>query len=216
MRTAVLVSVASAVLLVAGCSSSKGASSGPTIPLTPITTVAGSATTVPGSATAAPGGSAPSDTSATDSVPSTLPSDPAKAIQTFYQAGGGTLSDPEATCVAQSTGPGIVAALQATLEGGDLSDDAGKSLLKAFAACEPASYVSQTKAAIAQESGATQDQAACVLTAVDKLFSTDDAVLSQAASQTATESWPAAEHQKFHDAVRSCVPEELAEKIADA
>jgi hypothetical protein len=84
------------------------------------------------------------------------------------------------------------------------------------AACQPASYMTQTAAAIVQESGATQDQATCVLTAVDKLFATDDAVLSQAASQTSAESWPAAEHQKFHDAVRSCVPEDLTEKIVDA
>jgi hypothetical protein len=178
--------------------------------LTPNTTAAVSATSVPADTSASSAASTP------EAPPSSLPDDPAKAIQTFYAAGGGNLTDAEATCVAQSTGPSIVAALQTTLEGGDLSDVAGKALLKAFAACQPAQYVSQTEAAIVQESGATQDQAKCVLSAVDKLFATDDAVLSQAVSQTAAEDWPSAEHQKFHDAVRSCVPEDLTEKIVDA
>jgi hypothetical protein len=208
MRTALLLT-AGAVLLAAGCSSSKGTASGPTIPLTPITTVAGSPPTAPG---ATDTGAGPASS---DAPPSSLPSDPAKAVQAFYAAGGGTLSDAEASCVAQSTGPTIVAALQATVEGGELGPDAGKALLKGFAACEPAAYVSQTTAAIVQASGATQDQATCVLSAVDKLFASDDAVLAQAASQAATEDWPTAEHQKFHDAVRTCVPEDLAQKIAD-
>jgi hypothetical protein len=207
MRIAVLLAAAGTLLLAGACSSSsKGATTGPTISLTPDTTVAGAPSTAPG------------DTSAASSAapPASLPSDPAKAIQTFYAAGGGTLTDAESTCVAQSTGPSIVAQLQATLEGADLNEDAGKALLKAFAACEPASYVSQTTTAIVQESGATQAQAACVLSAVDKLFATDDAVLTQATEQGSAEAWPAAEHQKFHDAVRSCVPEDLAEKIVDA
>ncbi len=205
MRRALLLTAAGAFVILAGCSSSSkdsSSSGATTIPLTPITTVAGA------------------DASATsvdpEAPPASLPSDPAQAIQTFYEAAGGTLSDSEATCVAQSTGPGIVASLQAALEGGDIGDDAGKSLLKGFAVCEPAAYVTQTTASIVQQSGATQEQAACVLTAVDKLFATDDAVLSQAASPTATKDWPAAEHQKFSDAVKSCVPDELAEKIVDA
>jgi hypothetical protein len=211
MRIAVWLAAAGTLLLAAGCgSSSNGSSTGPTLSLTPNTTVAGAASTAAGATSGTPGSSTPA------ASPPSLPSDPAKAVQTFYAAGGGTLTDAEATCVAESTGPSIVGALQATIEGGDLSDDAGKALLKAFAACQPASYMTQTSAAIAQESGATQDQATCVLTAVDKLFATDDAVLSQAASQTSAENWPTAEHQKFHDAVRSCVPEDLTEKIVDA
>jgi hypothetical protein len=211
MRIAVLLAAAGTLLLAAGCSSSsKGPSTGPTISLTPNTTAAGASSTTPG------GTGATGAASSSPAPPASLPSDPAKAIQTFYATGGGTLTDAEATCVAQSTGPNIVSSLQATLEGGDLGEDAGKALLKAFAACQPASYVSQTTAAIVQESGATQDQATCVLSAVDKLFATDDAVLTQATEQGSAEDWPAAEHQKFHDAVRSCVPEDLTEKIVNA
>lgn len=213
MRTAPWLAFAGALLLVASCSSSNDASKGAGISALPpgSTAVADpNATTAPadGSATTAPvEGSTP---------PTSLPSDPAKAIQAFYNSGGGTLSDTEATCIAGSTGPSIVDSLNAALSGGDVNPDTGKMLLKAFASCEPQEYVTQTISSLVQQSGATQDQATCVLHAVDQLFVADDAVLTQAAGNGSTSEWPAAEHDKFSAAVKSCVPDDIAAKIVDA
>ncbi len=89
-------------------------------------------------------------------------------------------------------------------------------LLKAFASCEPQEYVTQTIASLVQQSGATEDQATCVVHAVDKLFAADDAVLTEAAGNGATAEWPVAEHDKFSNAVKSCVPDDIAAKIVDA
>jgi hypothetical protein len=214
MRTAPWLAFAGALLLVASCSSSddKG---GSISSLPGETTVA--ADPSGSSATTAPAGdsatTAPVDAS---TPPTSLPSDPAAAIKAFYSSGGGSLSDPEATCIAGSTGPGIVDELNAALSGGEVNPDTGKSLLKAFAACEPNDYVTQTIASLVQQSGATEDQATCVLHAVDQLFVSDEAVLTQAAGNGATSEWPAAEHDKFSNAVKTCVPDDLAAKIVDA
>jgi hypothetical protein len=218
MRTAPLLAFAGALLLVAACSSSKddasgGASNVPAGVITS-TTAAGSsdasATTAPGDAAAS---TAPGDTAA---PPTSLPTDPVAAIQAFYGLGGGTLTTAEATCVVGSTGPGIVDPLNEALAGGVLDPATGKALLKAFASCEPAAYVDQTTSSIVSQSGATQDQATCVLHAVDKLFVADDAVLTQAAGTGATAEWPTPEHDRFAAAVKTCVPDDLAAKIVDA
>ena len=217
MRTAPLLAFAGALLLVASCSSSKdgGASA---VPSGVVTSADASATTA--AAAADPSATTTPDPSATttpaDATPTSLPADPAKAIQTFYGLGGGTLTDSEATCVVTSTGPGIVDSLNQALAGGQLDQDTGKALLKAFASCEPKAYVDQTISSLAQQSGATQDQATCVLHAVDKLFVGDDAVLTQAAGNGAVAEWPAAEHDRFAAAVKTCVPDDLAAKIVDA
>jgi len=211
MRIAPLLAFAGALLLVVSCSSSSkdddadgGATSAPT-----------GATTSADASTATADGSA-TTTATGDPTPTSLPADPAAAIKAFYGLGGGSLSDSEATCVVGSTGPDIVAPLNAALAGGEIDAATGKALLKAFAACEPAAYVDQTASSIESQSGATKDQAMCVLKAVDKLFVSDDAVLSQAASSTATAEWPTAEHDRFSAAVKTCVPDDLAAKIVDA
>ena len=211
MRIAPLLAFAGAPLLVVSCSSSSkdddadgGATSAPT-----------GATTSADASTATADGSA-TTTATGDPTPTSLPADPADAIKAFYGLGGGSLSDSEATCVVGSTGPDIVAPLNEALSGGEIDAATGKALLKAFAACEPAAYVDQTASSIETQSGATKEQAMCVLKAVDKLFVSDDAVLSQAASNTATAEWPAAEHDRFSAAVKTCVPDDLAAKIVDA
>ena len=121
-----------------------------------------------------------------------------------------------ATCVVTSTGPDIVDPLNQALAGGQLDPATGKALLKAFASCEPKAYTDQTISSLAQQSGATQDQATCVLHAVDKLFVADDAVLTQAAGNGAIAEWPTPEHDRFAAAVKTCVPDDLATKIVDA
>jgi hypothetical protein len=218
MRTAPLLAFAGALLLVASCSSSKDDGGASNVPAGVITS-ADATSPSDTSATTAPAGSASSDpaaTDATDATPTSLPSDPAAAIQAFYSLGGGNLTATEATCVVGSTGPGIVDPLNEALSGGVLDPATGKSLLKAFAACEPAAYVDQTTSSIVSQSGATQEQATCVLHAVDKLFVADDAVLTQAAGNGATAEWPTAEHDRFSAAVKTCVPDDLAAKIVDA
>jgi hypothetical protein len=215
MRTAPLLAVAGALLLVASCSSSKDDGGASNVPAGVITS-AGATSPSDSSATTAATASASSDPAATDAPPTSLPSDPAAAIQAFYSLGGGNLTATEATCVVGSTGPGIVDPLNEALAGGVLDPATGKSLLKAFAACEPAAYVDQTTSTIVSQSGATQEQATCVLHAVDKLFVADDAVLTQAAGNGATAEWPAAEHDRFSAAVKTCVPDDLAAKIVDA
>jgi hypothetical protein len=217
MRTAPLLAFAGALLLVASCSSSKDDTNGgaSNVPAGVITSAAGSSPS-DSSATTTPADSASSDPSATDAAPTSLPSDPAAAIQAFYGLGGGQLTSQEATCVVGSTGPNIVDPLNEALAGGVLDPATGKSLLKAFAVCEPAAYVDQTTSSIVSQSGATQDQATCVLHAVDKLFVADDAVLTQAAGNGATAEWPTPEHDRFAAAVKTCVPDDLAAKIVDA
>jgi hypothetical protein len=231
MRTAPLVAVAGAALLfLASCSSKDDNGGASKVPAGVVTSPAGPASsddsTTPASAdsSAATGSSAVTDSSAasgsaptdTPVTPTSLPRDPAAAIQAVYGLGGGTLSGQEATCVVGSTGPGIVDPLNEALSAGVLDPATGKSLLKAFAACEPAAYVDQTTSSIVAQSGATKDQAACVLHAVDKLFVADDAVLTQAAGNAATAEWPAGEHDRFSAAVKTCVPDDLAAKIVDA
>jgi hypothetical protein len=218
MRIAPLFALAGALLLAVSCSSKDDNGGASKVPSGVVaSTDASSATSADGSATtaaSAPAGS--SETNSTDAAPATsLPSDPAAAIKAFYGLGGGTLSDPEATCVAGSTG-NIVDSLNQALSGGVLDPATGKSLLKAFASCEPAAYVSQTTESLAAQSGATKDQATCVLHAVDKLFVADDAVLTQAAGNGAISEWPAPQHDAFSAAVKTCVPDDLATKIVDA
>ena len=166
MRTAPWLAFAGALLLVASCSSSNDVAKGGAISALPSDTsvVAGldpSATTAPADASATTGPAA-------EITPSSLPSDPAAAIKAFYATGGGSLSDTEATCIATSTGPSIVDSLNAALSGGDVNPDTGKMLLKAFASCEPQEYVTQTIASLVQQAGATEDQATCVVHAVDQ------------------------------------------------
>jgi hypothetical protein len=216
MRTAPLLALAGALFVVASCSSSDdngGAAKVPSDVTASVAAPASSAASDP-STTAVPDASA--STAATDAAPTSLPADPAAAIKAFYGLGGGTLTDAEATCVVGSTGPGIVDPLNEALTSGQLDPATGKSLLKAFASCEPGTYVSQTISSLVQQSGATQDQATCVLHAVDKLFVADDAVLTQAAGNGAVSEWPAAEHDRFAAAVKTCVPDDLAAKIVDA
>jgi hypothetical protein len=221
MRIAPLLALAGALVLAVSCSSKDdngGASKVPAgvVTASGATAVANtSATTATGdtSATTATGDStAPADAS----PPTSLPSDPAAAIKAFYSLGGGTMSDPEATCVAGSTGPNIVDSLNLALSGGVLDPPTGKLLLKAFASCEPQAYVDQTVSSLVAQSGATKDQATCVLHAVDKLFVADDAVLTQASDNGSIAEWPATEHDKFAAAVKTCVPDDLAAKIVDA
>ncbi len=216
MRTAPLLAFAGALLLIASCSSSKDDNGGASkVPAGVVTSADGSSPS-DSSATTAPADSASSDPAATDATPTSLPSDPAAAIQAFYSLGGGSLTGDEATCIVGSTGPGIVDPLNEALTGGVLDPATGKSLLKAFAGCEPAAYVDSTTSSIVSQSGATKDQATCVLHAVDKLFVADDAVLTQAAGNGATAEWPAPEHDRFSAAVKTCVPDDLAAKIVDA
>jgi hypothetical protein len=216
MRTAPWLAFAGALLLVASCSSSSDVAKGEGINALPGVTTTAPVSSDP-SATTAPADSSATTAPVPESTPPTsLPTDPAAAIQAFYATGGGKLSDTEAACIVASTGPGIVDSLNAALSGGEVAPDAGKSLLKAFAACEPSEYVTQTIASLVQQSGASQDQATCVLHAVDQLFVADDAVLTQASSSGSTAEWPAAEHDKFSNAVKTCVPDDLAAKIVDA
>jgi hypothetical protein len=216
MRTAPLLAVAGALVLIASCSSSDDNGGASKVPAGVVTSSDAPASTTAGSdATTAPA-DPPSTSAATEATPTSLPSDPAAAIKAFYGLGGGQLSDAEATCVVGSTGPDIVDPLNKAIAGGQLDQATGKRLLKAFAACEPQTYVDQTTASIMQQSGATKDQATCVLHAVNKLFVTDDAVLTQATGNAATAEWPAAEHDRFSAAVKTCVPDDLATKIVDA
>src|SRR5690242_2622395 len=145
MRIAPLFALAGALLLAVSCSSKDDNGGASKVPSGVVaSTDASSATSADGSATTAASAPAGSETNPTDAAPATsLPSDPAAAIKAFYGLGGGTLSDPEATCVAGSTG-NIVDSLNQALSGGVLDPATGKSLLKAFASCEPAAYVSQT------------------------------------------------------------------------
>ena len=225
MRIAPLFALAGALVLAVSCSSTKDDNGGASkVPAGVVTSAAGAApsdssatatTAVAGDTTASTstaGTGAPTDTT----PPTSLPSDPAAAVKAFYGLGGGTMSDPEATCVAGSTGPGIVDSLNEALAGGVLDPATGKSLLKAFASCEPQAYVDQTTSSLQAQSGATKDQATCVLHAVDKLFVADDAVLTQASGNDAISEWPTPEHDKFSAAVKTCVPDDLAAKIVDA
>src|SRR4051812_39193911 len=219
MRTAPLVAVAGAALLfLASCSSKDDNGGASKVPAGVVTSASGTAGSDASATTAPADSSATTGSAATDAPapPTSLPSAPAAAIQAFYGLGGGTLSTEEATCVVGSTGPEIVDPLNEALTAGVLDPATGKSLLKAFAACEPAAYVDQTTTSIVAQSGATKDQATCVLHAVDKLFVGDDAVLTQAAGNAATAEWPAGEHDRFSAAVKTCVPDDLAAKIVDA
>jgi hypothetical protein len=216
MRTAPLLALAGAVFLIASCSSNDDNGGASKVPAGVVTSSdAPASSSAASDATTAPADPA-STSAATDATPTSLPSDPAAAIKAFYGMGGGELTDAEAACVVGSTGPDIVDPLNEALAGGQLDPATGKSLLKAFAACEPGAYVNQTVDSLVQQSGATKDQATCVLHAVNKLFVADDAVLTQAAGTGAVAEWPAAEHDRFSAAVKTCVPDDLAAKIVDA
>ena len=119
--------------------------------------------------------------------------------------------------MAGSTGPGIVDSLNEALAGGGARPGhrqvapEGVRLVRAAGLRRP-----DRRRRWWPQSGATQDQATCVLHAVDKLFVADDAVLTQASGNGAIAEWPTAEHDKFAAAVKTCVPDDLAAKIVDA
>ena len=208
MRVSHRLAVAGALLFFGACDSTpKDAVSGGSASTTASTPgPAGSATTTGSDdATAVP-----------ETPPGTLPSEPAAAVKEFYSRAGAELTDSEAACIVASTGPDIVAPLTASLTGGTIDEVTSRALLKAFSTCEPAAYISQTTANLSEASGATQEQATCTLHAVDKLLASDEAVLTQAATNSSPKDWPAGELQRFTDAVKTCVPDDLATKIINA
>ena len=79
--------------------------------------------------------------------------------------------------------------------------------------CAPKDYVSQLSSQLQSQAGTTGEQSACVVDALFTLITTDDDVLTQAASDKDTADWPQAQRDAFKNALLTCVPEDLAEKI---
>jgi hypothetical protein len=183
-------------------------------------TVTSSTTAAGGAVSSTPAGdsttAAPADNTTESETPSTLPADPTAAVKAFLTLAQQQVTDAEAKCIADSGGEPLMTGLNSALANGSLDEPTSRIVVKAFATCEPASYLTATTDTIVQQSGATKEQATCVVKAVDQLFVTDDAVVAQAAGDAATKDWPAPEHDKFTAAVATCVPADLAAKIVDA
>src|SRR5205823_1908831 len=138
MRRSLGLAVLAVSMSVAACSSSPDA---PTVSGASISAPANAnANSNTGASTSAPDTSDTAGPTETSAAPLTsLPADPAAAIKAFYASAGVTLSDTEAGCIVQSTGPKIVDDLNNALKAGTLDTGTGKALLRAFASCEPSS-----------------------------------------------------------------------------
>ena len=219
MRIAPLFALAGALVLAVSCSSKDDNGGASKVPAGVVTSsdAAGvadtSATTAAGapSATTAPGAS----TAPTDPTPPTsLPSDPAAAVKAFYGLGGGTMSDPEATCVASSTGPGIVDSLNEALSGGVLDPadrqvaPEGVRLVRAPGLRRPDRLVAGGRSRAPPR---TRPRACCTPWTSCSRPTTPCSPRRRATAAIAE--WPMAEHDKFATAVKTCVPDDLAAKI---
>jgi hypothetical protein len=168
------------------------------------TTTSGRTSTTRGSAT-------------TIATTSSVPTDPAEIAKAYFDGGSITLTDDEAGCVADKMGAPAIANMRDALAGeiSTLSEDASKALLYATSACEPVDYVAQLGANLQRQADTTDEQSTCVVKALDSLLVSDAEVLAQAASDKDTVDWPQPQQDAFKNALLTCVPEDVAQKIIE-
>jgi hypothetical protein len=187
-----------AALALAACGSSSGDASPST---TAATTAAGASTTV--ATSAGPAGP-------TTTVP----------LETFmvqlYSLGFGVQVTPEeATCLAGQIGGDHRSELETYVRGGAEPSAAVKEkTMGALVHCEPSSFVQQAVTNITKSTGATAEQATCVVKAVDDLAEADPEILTLAASGQNAAAWPDSAQTKFVTAISpSCVTGDIAQKL---
>jgi hypothetical protein len=207
MIRALLLTGALASGLVA-CSSSSGA---PTT-AAPATTTSQSTTTTTATAPA------PATTTAPD-VPSsaTATTAPASGVGAYLEGSGYTFTGAEVDCLTDRVGPDANASLAAAVaDGTEPNQAAGIALIQALAACEPQSYLDSQVEAVQSQSTVTDDEALCVVRAVNGLVVDEPTMASLAAAGTSTKDWPTGEKDKLRIVIVTCVTPAQAEVIIES